>query len=179
MRNRILLVIGLLVIIGLLAFGYLRLTGEEPTVTIDGEVNLLPAAELTPAETFAIPEGETIEIQGTGGIVTVKNFYPNSRQVLASNVIVTSTLEYEISYERKSSKFTLLLLPDSNATYRTYREQAEALLLETLGITKGDACKLTVSVEVPEDYPDTFDLTVVSPTRLSFCQSSPAINPSI
>lgn len=141
------------------------------------EVMRVPAADSIKSalqlaqEEKPIPEGSIIDVPGRSGTVRVKNFYNSAQQILGNQVIVLSSkgIEFEIHYERSSSLFTLLLLPDSDKRYGEYLRLAEHAFLAVLGITKSDACRLNVVVEITETYKDTFGLKAPLETSLSFC----------
>ncbi len=82
------------------------------------------------------------------GVVTVKNFYQSAVLVTASGsqALVARTPGYDISYYQPDNSFAISI---SQKPVMTARAQAEAALLEQLGISQADACKLKVTVGVP------------------------------
>lgn len=178
--RRILIIVG--IVLFLLAGGYatyVLLTRTETPNTPDGSPDsaslpLAPALPDAPSgfPNAPIPTDPNLIIQGAKGSVTVNNFYTDAHLVTGTDVFINSSLEYEVSFARITSIFTIKLFPTSNATYRTYRAQGEAYLLSALGITRTEACRLNITVVVPDSYIEGSELTVPAETGLSGCTAS-------
>ncbi len=94
-----------------------------------------------------VPSGDTLAIGSSGGSITVKNFYRGALGVIEeSEVVMDRTDAYELDYSRADSSFAATLLRGPVAQTRA---EAEARLLDILGISRSDACRLSVSVVIP------------------------------
>lgn len=100
---------------------------------------------------LVLPLSENTFIIKTGaGDVPVKDFYKSSVQVdpQRKDALVKRTQDYDIVYFAKDQSFLITL---SRQPVKEARNQAELDLLETLGISKDEACKLKVSLKIPFD----------------------------
>ncbi|MCX6762757.1 MAG: hypothetical protein NT093_03160 [Candidatus Moranbacteria bacterium] len=73
------------------------------------------------------------------------NPYKNATTVVSGNADVQKTPNYEIVYLANSKSFVISL---SGINLADSRSQAEQAFLDSLGVSKEDACKLTVSLGV-------------------------------
>ena len=105
------------------------------------------------ADTF--PKTETISIGTGNGSIEVKNFYKTLVDTEEGSIIMADNENYQISYERSTSVFYIDLRTETAS-----QPQAEADLLNVLGIGQQDACKLNVLV---------FQSGLAEGSRLSFC----------
>ena len=105
------------------------------------------------ADTF--PKTETISIGTGNGSIEVKNFYKTLVDTEEGSIIMADNENYQISYERSTSVFYIHFRNDAVS-----QSQAEADLLNVLGISQQDACKLNVLV---------FQSGLAEGSRLSFC----------
>ncbi len=165
MKKTILIVILILIIAGVAAaLFYLNRgagmpsgtgTGTESTSSTGGlpgttggtgTAPLVPPTGNFSSSTF--PTSTTITIGTSKGSVTVNNFYRNPSLVTpdAETVLIIATNSYNLAYNTTDSSFTIGLLSEPLAAART---AAEAGLLQTLGISQADACRLNVAVYVP------------------------------
>ena len=90
-----------------------------------------------------IPPGNTLTIGTPQGSVVMNNFY-NSADYIAQNqraIVIQQSSTYDIVYNVSDSGFTLTVF---SMPFETVRQTAEAALLNLLGISKQDACKLSV-----------------------------------
>jgi len=89
------------------------------------------------------PKQPELTVDTITGPVTVDDFTKTPVEQVADTVIVARAAEFEIAYFEKEQTFTVLLLttPLSSA-----RLAAETALLEKLGVSKEEACRLKVSV---------------------------------
>ncbi len=114
----------------------------------------------TPAPT--IPQTQVIEISG----IPVNNFYKNAAEVnLNTDALITETSSYQIAYLAKFGEFLITVL---GSPFPQARATAEQAFISKLGITKEQACQLTVFVSTPSyanpDYSG-------QKYNLSFCTS--------
>ena len=123
----------------------LNSTGTQP-------VSQLPV-DYKIADTF--PKTETISIGTGNGSIEVKNFYKTLVDTEEGSIIMADNENYQISYERSTSVFYIHFRNDAVS-----QSQAEADLLNVLGISQQDACKLNVLV---------FQSGLAEGSRLSFC----------
>ena len=123
----------------------LNSTGTQP-------VSQLPV-DYKIADTF--PKTETISIGTGNGSIEVKNFYKTLVDTEEGSIIMADNENYQISYERSTSVFYIDLRTETAS-----QPQAEADLLNILGIGQQDACKLNVLVFQPGK---------TNGAKLSFC----------
>jgi hypothetical protein len=145
MRTRILIVIGIVIVVAVVVFLAITIGRKQaatPSPTPNEANGILPA----PAPVPPAPTGDRIDLQGPGGSVSVKNFYPNSVEQTADSVDVLETDDYSITYFRNDASFLITLL---NGPFDTVRPKAEAAFLQTLDIQQSGACKLVVSIATP------------------------------
>lgn len=127
---------------------------ELPSVSLSQSSSLsLPTPSYTIADTF--PKTETINIGTGNGAVEVKNFYKKIVDTEEGFVIMADNENYQISYDRSTSIFYIYSI---NAVL--LQSQAESELLNILGVSQQDACKLNVLVLQPGQ---------TTGMRLSFC----------
>ncbi len=94
----------------------------------------------------SLPTGDTFSIGTSKGVVEIKNFYAHDPPLGEGySIMVKETAGYNIIYDRADSSFWLAIL---KTPFSTWRDAAEQDFLQTLGITKEDACKLYVSVGI-------------------------------
>ncbi|OGZ00314.1 MAG: hypothetical protein A3B13_01135 [Candidatus Liptonbacteria bacterium RIFCSPLOWO2_01_FULL_45_15] len=113
----------------------------------------LPSPSYSIADTF--PKTETISIGTGNGSIEVKNFYKTLVDTEEGSIIMADNENYQISYERSTSVFYIHFRNDAVS-----QSQAEADLLNVLGISQQDACKLNVLVFQPGK---------TNGAKLSFC----------
>jgi hypothetical protein len=161
--KKLILIIVIILILGVFSFWYFGRMANTPAENSTGQLPLVETG--TPAENnggasisantsslavplVSVPTGDTIAIGTSQGTVVMKNFYKNAAIVSAdgSGALINDDHAYNISYSTYDSSFSISLLQTPVAVART---QAEAAFLQNLGISKEDACKLKVTVEVP------------------------------
>lgn len=175
-RSRLFIIIGAVLLLGI--FGYAAFVflnrdeatapGVGATETFDELPDIAPPA-LVSSE---IPQGETIALSGPKGVTTVRNFYTGAHQITPTDVIVTSTLRYDVIFSRTTNVFTLSLYPDSFEAFREYRSSAERDLLSALAVDATTACRLSIMVSVPESYQLSSGVGFSTSSAPSFCTSS-------
>lgn len=166
--KKISIVIIAIIIIILISFGVFWFmqrsgfnSGNEGTAG-----NLPPVSTSTPA--LATPTTTTVVIGTAQGGVTVNNFYKNAEYITQDQqtVAMKDTSDYGIAYNVGDSSFVIVLLSNP---LETARQAAEAAFLSSLGISKQDACKLTVYEGIPAAVSDQY---VGENFPLSFCGGS-------
>jgi hypothetical protein len=114
----------------------------------------------TPNIKLNTPSGDTFIIQTPNGDVQVRNFLinPVERHDYADMITITisETKDYGIVYQifgpRLNNKYEFVVLPYTKPVESAVAK-AEAALLENIGVSREDACKLNVRVGVA-DYVD-------------------------
>lgn len=134
---------------------------EIPNPSNGNENTLFPVSPSNPVT--PIPPGDNITLTTRKGSVTTKNFLKTAEDFGAGVYALSMTENYHINYYRPDNGFQIAIL---TRPAQTGRDQAETALLEMLGITEQEACKLLVSLSVP------FDVDPSLATKefgLSFC----------
>ena len=117
----------------------------------------------TPAPTQ--PNGPTISIPTSQGSVQVPDVTQNPVFQTIDTYDFKKSDQYEIVYFSQEKSFTITILaPPAQQS----RDAAEQAFLDTLAISKADACKLSVSLTVPYDVDPTL---AGKDYGLSFCPS--------
>jgi hypothetical protein len=95
---------------------------------------------------------QTVFLQTNQGMVRAKNFYTGAAAVTRDAVLMRvdfqSKYHYGISYDTRSNQFFVVLDTYSMQEAKKYRTTAESDLLDILGISRADACKLNVDLRV-------------------------------
>ena len=168
MKKLIIIVFAIVVVI-LIAFGVFYLVQKNaanntPTSTTG---TLPPVSTSTPTSStnLVIPTSTTITLGTSQGSVIVKNFYQSAGYITQDQqtVSVKETADYVIAYNVSDSSFAIALL---SIPLEAARQAAESALLNALGVSKQDACKLTVYEGVPASISDQY---VGESFPLSFC----------
>jgi hypothetical protein len=108
----------------------------------------------------------TIIVPTAQGNVTTSNFEKSAVETSTDMTVLESNADYGISFNPKSNSFDIIL---NSAPLQTARDEVEAALVKDLGISNDDACKLTVTLSVPERLSsDTANINY----GLSFCPNS-------
>lgn len=90
-----------------------------------------------------IPDTEKIEISG----VEVKNFYKGAVNIgQIGEALIVNKVEYTITYYPLDNAFLIVIL---RWPFEEIREKAEQDFLESLSLTKNQACKLAVYITTP------------------------------
>lgn len=91
-----------------------------------------------------IPPGGSITIGTAKGNVTTKNFYKTALGLVeGTDLVMVQNANYEIDYSSVDSSFAITMAPNVPATMEV---TAESDLLNTLGVSTADACRLSVLV---------------------------------
>lgn len=120
-----------------------------------------PVAGILPT---SVPAGDTISIGTSKGAVQVKNFYKNSLAWEDQYIIIAQNSQYEITYDTTASQF-FLYIPNSPSD--AVRSEYETALLNLLGVSKTDACKLNILEGFSASSP-----YGTKPMNLSICASA-------
>ena len=109
----------------------------------------------------------SIPAQG-GGTLKVQDVTKNPAQVLGDTDVVEQNSNYTINYFTKDQSFLITILAQP---IQANRDAAEQELLNELGISAADACKITVVLTVPAFVDETH---AGQDYGLSFCPNGKA-----
>lgn len=179
MKKIIISAIILMVILAIIGGLYLALSAKNKTAanietTSTGQAGSLPTTQVattTPASQAYpnLPTGPELSIGTAQGTVSVNNFYAANPPVGDyGTIIIKQTENYLITYDSQTSEFWLAITGTPFATWQTTAEQD---FLATLGISKADACKLSVTSGVIYSPGDPND---GKSFPLSFCTAASA-----
>ncbi len=124
---------------------------------------------IIPLGAAAIPGGDKVTIGTNQGTVSVNNFYKIAKGWNGSEstaLVIAMTSKYQILYDVSVSAFGIYIVGDLSGPSRS---DAEKRFLEITGVSKTDACKLDVTVNIPYGR----NLIVGGPYPLSFCSANP------
>lgn len=113
---------------------------------------------------------DQIVIKSSKGEVTVNNFFKSARDEGSRSFSLKETSDYSIGYFQPDNSFQIALI---SAPLQSSREKAESALLDILGISKNDACKLLLHQGVPHFVDKTLSGRNYG---LSFCPDGIAFN---
>jgi regulator of protease activity HflC (stomatin/prohibitin superfamily) len=119
-----------------------------------------------------IPTSTAITLGTNQGSVVVNNFYQSPGATVTQDqqaVIIENSGDYAITYNVPDSSFSIALL---SLPLEAARQAAESAFLSALGISKQDACKLTVYEGVPIGVSDQYP---GESFPLSFCGGPPTL----
>lgn len=172
--KKIAITILIVLAVAAIAYGIFSLLKSSPagTANIPGEIPPSDSAvgeqtSFEPGSNASVglpgdaPQGDTFVVSGPGGSIRVNNFYKNAIGIVEeTQVIIKKSTDYEIDYSRADASFTISL-KGKNSDIRSI---AETDLIQILGVSKADACKLRVSE---------YDLSRPGVTNsLSFCSGA-------
>lgn len=125
-------------------------TGDLPVVTEDPDTQFANFMKLQETMRKGAIQTPRFDVQGTGGVVSVKNFYPDSFFVLdTTDVTIEQGLGFTLSYDRETHVFTIIDYAISREEFEEIRPRSEEELLRVLDISRADACKLTIIHYIP------------------------------
>ena len=141
-KNIIIIVVIFLVLIALGAYLYVTRGSSSSVSNIPGtmaQTGTLPAAIIpSGAET-----GPSLVIGTSQGSVSINNFYlTNPADGGDGTLIIKQTGDYMLTYNPRTSEFWIAI---TGMPFATQQIAAEQDFLATLGISKADACKLSVT----------------------------------
>jgi hypothetical protein len=126
------------------------------------------------SESKAAPKGNTFVIKTDRGPVTVKDFRANAKKLTGGYEITTK--DCTIAYYEQDHGFLVGLNLFDNGVDRPLRNvqsACEKSLLQTLGISQAEACKLKISVTAPRasnpNHPELWGENI----PLSSCRNNP------
>jgi hypothetical protein len=139
------------------------------------------------ARSSKTPTGQRMPLQTPRGVVWVKNFYSKAVATIPNTVIIrtdngSASAHYDMGFHPSNSQFYIMIDASVLLNAIKYRMAAEQQFLDLLDVSRGDACKLNVVVQINPTSP-----LVGNPPNglkemnygLSFCPgSAPFANPS-
>lgn len=129
----------------LLAFAWYSTIQKKNIQRINQQQNVSPPQNFTEPSV----SDEKMTISTSGGNVSVNNLYKNPIAKLYHNgVLFLQTPDFEMSFYPDDQGFIISLL---NPDLEKARAEAEKSFLETLGISKEQACLLKISLGVTAD----------------------------
>jgi len=153
--RKIIIAVIVIVVIALCAglyFLFAHQGGSTGTGSAGGQLGTLPAVGTSTtagtasnaSDVYGVPPtGAQFSIGTPQGTVTVNNFYlANPPVVEGGTIIIKQAQNYAITYDPATSEFWLAI---TGTPFTTARAAAEQDFLATLGISKADACKLSVT----------------------------------
>jgi len=165
MARKTIITIAIIAIILLTIVIYFVLRETSPTTSPGGgSQGTSGSLPLVATGTASFPSGTTFNIGTSQGSVTVNNFYKTNAYITQDQqtVVLVENTNYTIVYNRDDSGFVIGLLSGS---LQETRDAAETAFLSQLGISKSEACKLTVDERVL-DKASPYDGQLMG---LSFC----------
>jgi len=125
-------------------FSYWPSQSQISNDTGNGSAPLPIAATTTPTVNT---ENNQITLPGKTGLVTTNNFYKTAVEITDRNdALITSNDDFQILYYPADNSFFITI---TNKPIESVRKKAETELLNRLGISTEDACRLKVSVGAP------------------------------
>jgi len=165
MKKIITIICAVLAIILLIFLIYIAFFAKKPQPGAD----LSTSINIKPLPSPTIPAGDTVNIVTAQGSLTVNNFYKKAEKIIETAVYLKNSPNYAIIYGSDSNQFLISLYATDASQANLYRSQAESEFINILGISKADACKLNMDVEVANSYDQALSNTNYG---LSFCPNS-------
>lgn len=111
-----------------------------------------PPTATTPAKNFSIPSpnAPSMIINTSQGDIKTNNLYKDSSKIIPGTgnaVLFSKNDSYHMSFYPQNQGILITII---DPAIQAARDKAESELLADLGITKDQACKLTVDLGVPE-----------------------------
>jgi hypothetical protein len=176
MSKKVIIVISAIVIVILVVGVVLFIIQKNSSNTASGTATtgtLPPVSVSTSTQTpsVAAPTSTTITLGTSQGSVTMNNFYQTAQTITQDQqaVIIENSGDYAITYNVPDSSFAIAIL---STPLEAARQAAESAFLSELGISKQDACKLTVYEGVPIGVSDQYP---GESFPLSFCGGPPTL----
>ena len=160
MKKIIYIIPGILIIIAviLIMLNVYKKTSPETSQPAPSKITSLPSSEdLAKQGKVALPAGQES--------VVINDPYKESLKTISENAELRNTSDYEIVYLGKLKSFVITLYGENLNDSRIKAEQA---FLESLGITKDEACKLNVNLAVAHEASES---AAGKNYGLSFCSS--------
>ncbi len=148
-NKKLLIIVGSIILVIIVAAVLILLLSKKapvaPVATGTPTVNTQTSAP----NPSTLQNGDKVIFQTTKGDVSVNNIF-KGKQINTSGqiqpIILSQNSFYQVSYSYDGNFFGISMLKTPVKQYRTAAEEA---LLNALGISNTDACKLPVSVTVP------------------------------
>ena len=147
MRKIIILIIVIVVIVLLGIGAYFLFHGSSPSSDVTGQTGTLPnpiTSTSTASNIFGpTPTGPYLSIGTARGTVQVNNFYLSNPAVDdGGDIIIKQAQNYVIVYDPSDSSFWLGV---TGNPFSVSKSAVENDFLAVLGVSKADACKLSVT----------------------------------
>jgi hypothetical protein len=154
MKKLVIIVIAVIVAVVALLLIFGNRYQPSQTQTPTGGTGTLPSPSVSSS---SIPSGDTVLLGTSQGTVAVKNFYKEAEIMNQNTVFLrmdsfNNAAHYDFGYNRLGSQFYIMIDAYSLADAIKYRSAAEEDLLNTLGISEADACKLNIDLRVNPTY---------------------------
>jgi flagellar basal body-associated protein FliL len=181
MKKKTIIILVIIVIILVIAAFFLFQKNSSTSGGVGEETGTLPSTSVNATTTatnttpmtsnIVFPTSSALTLGTAKGNVTMNNFYKSADYIAEDRQTVEiqqQTSTYSIVYNVSDSSFIITIL---SMPFETTREAAETVFLNSLGISRQDACKLNVSEGVPAFVSDS-DQYIGKSFPLSFCASS-------
>ena len=143
MKKILFIIIGILIVIGIT---FLLYSLYKKPITVNSPSTEQPSTDMPSIEDMK-KDGE-IELPTSEGSVSINNPYAEASTVVAGNAAVKETSEYAIVYLGDLKSFVITIY---GKQMNGARRQAEQAFLDSLGVSKDDACKLDVSLSIDKE----------------------------
>lgn len=152
-KKNILILAVVIVLLGLGIFLLLKLQ-SSPSTSNSGSgnnsgFNIKPAP---PLPKIQVPSGDQTTVPTKYGDIQVKNFYKTAAFTVSPSVYLVDNKFYSIIYSESTEDFLIDLYAHTKQEAAQYRASAESEYMSALGVSKQDACKIPIVVEVPYSY---------------------------
>ena len=148
-EKKIILAVVILCTLLLSLYFFFSFSGPKKQPVPVGQNSVPVSAPVNVSSNYYVPTSadKNITIKTTAGDVTTNNIYQNAlSQLSAGGVSFKNNNYYYIAYYPQDQGFLIVM---QNSDIQTARQMAEDDFLQTLGITKAQACQLRVSLTVP------------------------------
>jgi|ERR1051326_690209 hypothetical protein len=167
--KKIIIIIAIILVGMFAALAYVVIF-KKPTTTGPDTTNT--NYSIKPLPSPEIPQGTLITLSTKEGNVTVNNFFKSAVRIIETAVYLKDNSNYSIIYYSDKNQFMIALYASDSSQANNFRKQAENNLLNILGISQTNACKLSVDVEIPATYNQSLSNQNY---HLSFCSDGASI----
>ncbi len=147
-RYLIIGICGVIVVAGIVLVVSIK---KSPASALQAGITTTPVpydpADADTAAPVSVPEGTRIDLNTSGGIVSVKNFFPSANRTVGQSVVVVKETEDYIILYNSDTSFEVRVIRGPNDVSR---QSAEQDFLQSLDVTKAQACLLDVSESVAD-----------------------------
>ena len=157
------IIVALIVVLAAILYIYKKNTPEAP--------------QPVPAQIPSLPSSAELKEQGKAAIssgqenIIINDPYKDALKIVSGNAEIKNTSSYEIVYLGSLKSFVISLYGEN---LNDSRNKAEQAFLESLGITKDEACKLDVTLAVA---PEASKSAAGKNYGLSFCPNGKPFPP--